>query len=871
MSRGWKWLATYCALVAASHFARWYAARGGEQPRSDGADPPEFAWVDATVGPAAAEPVFVAYRRFGAPDAPAIVLLHGSPGSVQDFASLARRLADRFDVIVPDLPGFGQSQRDVPDYSARAHAAALSRLLESLAVERAHLVGFSMGGAVALEAWERAPRQIASITMVAALGVEELELFGDHRLNHAVHRAQYALIRAIDLLVPHFGTFDRFPLGLSYARNFLDTDQRRLRGILTRYDAPMRIVHGEHDRLVPYAAAREHHRIVPQSDLITLNGDHFLLWTHATETADSIAEFVARVERGEGAPRSAATPERTATAGQPFAAAGVPSGLAAEIVLGTLLAFATLVSEDLTCIGAGFLVGADRLSWLAAILGCLLGIFVGDLLLFLAGRAFRKPLLALSGAKWNLVSPDSLARGRDLLGKHGGKAILLSRFTPGLRLPTYLAAGALGMPLLRFAAWFLLAAVLWTPLLVFLAARFGAVIEDWLAAVEGAGGFFVGASVLIAAAIVYCGWRLLVSLATSRGRRLLRGRFERMRRYEFWPPFAFYPPVIAKLLQLSWRHRKDGGFSVVTAVNPGIDTSGFIGESKSAILAGLRGAGERVARHVLLRAADSPDSRIAALREFRARHGIDLPIVLKPDVGQRGSGVGIFRDEAALEEFVRQGLALDHVAQEYVAGVEYGIFWWKEPGAKRGRIYSVTEKRMPVLIGDGRRTLEQLILGDDRAVCVAATYFEKHRSRLGEVPAAGERIQLVELGTHCRGAIFLDGQEIVTPALEAWIEEVSGGFEGFAFGRYDIRGPSPEHFKRAEGIRVIELNGVTSEATHLYDPKHSLREAYAILFEQWRVAFEIGAANVRAGASTTSPIELLRRFLGYRKEQRQHR
>jgi len=859
---GFVWIAS-TVTVAVRRF-------GGEVPPTHDPATASFVLPVAAVesGRRTAESVFFAYRDLGPRGAPVVVLLHGSPGSLQDFTALGEDLAAERRVIVPDLPGFGRSQKRIPDYSAQAHADYLAQLLDSLSIERAHLVGFSMGGAVALEFAEASRSRIASISLISALGVEELELFGDHRLNHALHVGQSAIIRTLDIVLPHFGLFDDFVLGVSYARNFVDTDQRRLRGILERYDGPMRIVHGEADRLVPYAAALEHHRIVPQSDLVTLPGDHFLLWTAPRETAAALRGFFESVELGLATTRSDADSTRVEAAKSPFDASMLPPpGIAAEVVLAALLALATLVSEDLACIGGGLLVAQGRLSAVAAVTGCFLGILLGDVLLFLVGRVFLKPVLqGASGDRTRFVSRDALERGSTLLLRHGPKAILLSRFTPGLRLPTYLAAGALGMPLMRFTLWFCIAGLLWTPALVLLSARFGGAIEGLLGDLAGFGALAVFAALVI----VYCVWRLVVSLLTRRGRRLLRGRIERWRRYEFWPAWAFYPPVAWRLLRLSWQHRRVGGFRVVTAVNPGIETSGFVGESKSAILEGLSGAGDRVARYLVLRVVSPPAARLEAITRFRAERGISLPLVLKPDVGQRGSGVSILRDEASLERFVTLEMTVDHVVQEYVPGVEYGIFWIRLPGQHRGRIFSVTEKKMPVLVGDGRRTLEELILEDDRAVCLAEGYFERNSARLHTIPAPGEPVQLVELGTHCRGAIFLDGASIVTPALEEWIDEVSRTFDGFHFGRYDLRGASEEHFRRADGIRVIELNGVTSEATHLYDPKHSLREAYAILFEQWNLAFQIGAANVEKGATITSPVDLIRRFLAYRRAQRGH-
>ena len=80
----------------------------------------------------------------------------------------------------------------------------------------------------------------------------------------------------------------------------------------------------------------------------------------------------------------------------------------------------------------------------------------------------------------------------------------------------------------------------------------------------------------------------------------------------------------------------------------------------------------------------------------------------------------------------------------------------------------------------------------------------------------------------------------------------------FHFGRFDLRVPSVERFRAGLELTILELNGVTSEATHIYAPGASLLAAYRTLFEQWRLAFAIGAANFAAGAPATDLRTLFR-------------
>ena len=319
-----------------------------------------------------------------------------------------------------------------------------------------------------------------------------------------------------------------------------------------------------------------------------------------------------------------------------------------------------------------------------------------------------------------------------------------------------------------------------------------------------------------------------------------------MTRWEFWPAWAIYPPVVGHMLVLALKHRS---LTVFTAANPAMPAGGVIGESKIDILRGL--GREGVARSVCIDAALSADQRLAMVDDFLAGEGLDLPVVFKPDQGQRGTGVVVVRTRQELEGLVER-MRVDTIVQEFVPGLEFGIFYVRRPSDARGRILSITQKRLPYVIGDGVSSLEALILRDPETIGMARFHLRQHAARASAVPASGEVVALGDCGSHCRGARFYDGQALLTPALERAIETIASRFVGFCFGRFDVRVPSSEALTRGEGLTVLELNGVTSEPTHIYDPAVSIAAAYRALFTQWRLAFEIGAANAARGARVWS-------------------
>lgn len=849
----------YLCLLVASHGVRWLrdatAPPSALPPNVHSVDLPEITTRDAgaTTAPdrlrETGGTVRMAWYEWGPENegevAPVVLLVHGSPGDGSNFDRLGPLLADHgLRAVAPDLPGFGHSTHRVADYSIRAHAEYCRRLLRHLDVGEVHAVGFSLGGGVALHLEELAPERVASLTLLSAIGVQELELLGNYHVNHAVHGAQLALVAFLMEGLPHFGLLDQPFFGIPYARNFFESDQRPLRGLLQTLDDPMLILHGEDDFLVPYEAALEHRRIVPQSRLVSFDEGHFLVFTEPQTIAEPLADFVRRVESGDAETRADASEERLRVA-EKGRRHRLPKASGPTLMVWiVLLAVATLVSEDLTCVAAGLLVAQGSLGYGPAVLGCALGIFFGDLSLYGLGRLGR-PWLHRIPLRW-IVKPRSVARSEVWFRRRGPMVIFLSRFLPGTRVATYVTAGFLGMGLWRFALSLAIPVALWVPALVGVSQIVGKRVFTTFAAFEAQAVpiFFAALAVL---------WILVAlgrSLLTWRGRRRLVGRWKKWTRWEFWPPWLVYPPVIVRILLLALRHRSA---TLFTAANPGMpEGGGFLGESKAEILRAV-GNGWVPPFEVVPPAKEaSKEERREVVGAFRRERadpddGDDAwPVVLKPDVGERGRDVVIARSEDDVDGFLDRvpGRAL---VQEYASGPELGVFWIRLPGEETGRIFSITDKRFPTVTGDGESTLEHLILADDRAVALAGTYLDRFAERLGEVPADGEEIRLVDVGTHCRGAVFLDGERYRTPDLEATVAEIAATYEGFHFGRFDLKAPTRDHYRRGEGIRVIEVNGVTSEATHIYDPSMPLLRAYRTLFEQWELAFEAGRRNRERG------------------------
>jgi membrane protein DedA with SNARE-associated domain len=520
-----------------------------------------------------------------------------------------------------------------------------------------------------------------------------------------------------------------------------------------------------------------------------------------------------------------------------------PGGMAmwTPLALMAVLFLGTFVLEDVAAVGGGLLVAAGSLGWAAAYWPCFLGIWLGDAGLYAVARGL--------GRDWFQRSPLARHRGRverseRWFAAHGTSILIFSRLCPGARLPTYLAAGFLKLPLPRFLA---VTALAWTAVVIVVVQSLGQAAIDILKSARWSAAI-LGAALVAALLLSRLNWRRLAA------------RLARWRHWEFWPAWAFYPPVVAWCLWLATKHRS---LTLPTAANPGMFTGGIVGESKSATLNELLRTSPE---HTAAAGVIHPGSlawRLDELERIRDRHGIGLPFILKPDIGQRGDGVKLIRDLEQARAYLAATPA-PLVVQRYAPGPhEAGIFYYRLPHEKRGRIFAVTLKTFPTLTGDGRSTVEELIWRDARARFLADVYLKRLGPRAGDVLAAGESLRLVEAGNHCQGCIFTDGARLITPALEARIDTISRRLRGFYIGRYDIRFGTEDGLMAGENFQIIELNGAAAEATSIYDSRHSVWAAWRTLFRQWELVFAIGAANRARGHAATHRDVLWREWRQY--------
>ncbi len=301
-----------------------------------------------------------------------------------------------------------------------------------------------------------------------------------------------------------------------------------------------------------------------------------------------------------------------------------------------------------------------------------------------------------------------------------------------------------------------------------------------------------------------------------------------MRHHEFWHPRVFEAPYYLYLLTRCLLYRlppRD-----LAKANYDLDHGELGLGSKYATQ--MLFPQERFLPTVLLK-CDKPQAALdQSFLEFTRTQG--LPLILKPDIGAVGKGITKIHDVDAGLRCI-QKLEGDYLLQSFTPhNVEHGVFFARSRGVNL--ITGINRKHFPTIVGNGRNTIAELAALHPRFTehwPLFLQYLDTER-----IPEDRERVQLSFIGSHTMGCAFTDDTACLTPTLADAVFELCDAVPGFNFGRLDVKSSSEAAFARGEFV-VIEINGIASLPTHMFDPTGSLVDAYRIFFQHGRLLTKI--------------------------------
>ncbi|MEM1136908.1 MAG: hypothetical protein AAGI07_13805 [Bacteroidota bacterium] len=323
--------------------------------------------------------------------------------------------------------------------------------------------------------------------------------------------------------------------------------------------------------------------------------------------------------------------------------------------------------------------------------------------------------------------------------------------------------------------------------------------------------------------------------------RLLQ-KIKHIKEFEYWPYGVFYIPLYFYGFYLAFKSRSLMYFS---ATNPGMKYGGVMGESKIKVL-------EKISAKFLPKTVfvQRDASFMDVIYELNLK-AINFPVIAKPNIGERGKGVEKIESDSALKAYLQLHKE-DIIIQEFIEyPLEIGVLYYRYPHHSTGHISSVVLKEFLEIKGDGKSTLAELIQAKSRAKGRHAYLKEKYINDMDDIVVKDQSIMLEPIGNHCRGTKFLNGNHLINDKLKKVFDQISREIEGYYYGRFDLKVKSLEDLYEGKNIRIMELNGVSSEPAHIYDPKMKLWHAYRDLLQHALTIQKISAANHKLGVPYT--------------------
>lgn len=336
--------------------------------------------------------------------------------------------------------------------------------------------------------------------------------------------------------------------------------------------------------------------------------------------------------------------------------------------------------------------------------------------------------------------------------------------------------------------------------------------------------------------------------------------WQRALRWEFWPWRIVYVPVAVYWFFLAIKAR---GWVFFSAANPCMRFGGLVAYSKSDVTKLVPPA--YLPKTIFVEPTDQP----ADILTMVSAQQMELPLIIKPDQGERGKGVKILRSKEELQK------ALSVVKERMLLQVyedlpmEFGVMYSRKADEETGKVTSIVVKDFPVLEGDGSSTLLELILSNMRTRLSYRIHVRKFADRLNEVLPKGEKLRVVNIGNHMLGTTFLNGNHLICSELVEVFDSLAKQIEGFHIGRFDVRAESFEELNHGN-FKVIEVNGVNSEPCHIFHPDRSLFLAWRDLFQHWKRIADISIVNHRNGVPYAGYFEIRKEIRRHNREGAKH-
>jgi len=313
---------------------------------------------------------------------------------------------------------------------------------------------------------------------------------------------------------------------------------------------------------------------------------------------------------------------------------------------------------------------------------------------------------------------------------------------------------------------------------------------------------------------------------------MINRKISKLFKWEYWPIYMFYIPNIPFAIYHAFLAKN---IVFYTAVNPSIPNSGIGAESKYDILQLFNST---LIPKTILHKQDI-ENTLLLLKENKFCY----PLIAKPNIGFRGLLVEKIDSQKELIDYLNK-YPIEIMLQEFINFPnECGIFYYRHPNSKKGKITSITLKKFLTIRGNGLDTINELINKDKRASLYYSLIKSTYKKDLNRIPEEGEIIQLSVIGNHSKGTQFINGNHLINVKLNNTLDKISNNIGNWYYGRLDVKFETIEDLYSGN-FKILELNGILAEPTHIYDSKDSnYLKALKTIRIHWKYIYQIAVYN----------------------------
>lgn len=319
--------------------------------------------------------------------------------------------------------------------------------------------------------------------------------------------------------------------------------------------------------------------------------------------------------------------------------------------------------------------------------------------------------------------------------------------------------------------------------------------------------------------------------------------------WEAWPFQLIYAPLIPFWIGYIIRGRAVWFFS---PSNPKLTFGGMEGEPKREMYDLLPDHLYPTTFNVL------PSESFEKVLQKLSASAITYPIIVKPEIGGQGILFRKLDTEDSLKHY-HSLVPVEYIIQRMVNyPIEVSIFHIRHPQEKKGMITGFLHKIPLQVLGDGKHTLRQLVMLNDKAVKRVNDLRSRHAESWETVIPKDEKYILSYAANHNRGARFIDLKDEINDELVKVFDQLSIRINDFFYGRYDIMCNSIEELKQGKNYTILEYNGCGAEPNHFYDTGYSLLGAYREILKHWKMLYTISRYNALQGVKPWAFMKGLR-------------